>query len=103
MSNTNETTQSNTTAMVMGILSIILGTATFFIQIFAGLCCGWIGWGFGVIAIILGIVAIVIGVNKKEKLMGWIGIILSIIGVIIQLLIIFVWTAGSASGGGFQQ
>jgi len=86
MNNMNETPQSNTTAMVMGIISIIMGTTTFFIQIFAGLCCGWIGWGFGVIAIILGIVAIVTGVNKKEKLMGWLGIILSIIGVIIQLL-----------------
>ncbi len=99
----NETPQSNTTAMVMGIISIIMGATTFFIQIFAGLCCGWIGWGFGVIAIILGIVAIVIGVNKKEKLMGWIGIILSIIGVIIQLLFVFVWTAGNATGSGFHQ
>ncbi|MEQ8226353.1 MAG: hypothetical protein ABRQ37_28815 [Candidatus Eremiobacterota bacterium] len=102
MNGHNVEKQSNTAALVTGIMSIVFGSTTFFVQIFAGLCCGWIGWGFGVIAIVLGIVSIVIGVNRVEKLLGGIGIGLSIIGVIIQLLFVFVWTAGNAAGGGMN-
>lgn len=66
----------------LGIASVIMGAITFGVQIIGGLICGWLGWPLGIAAIVTGIMAI----NKGRKGLGISGIVLSIIGVIIQLL-----------------
>lgn len=68
----------------LGIASAILGAVTFGVQMIGGLICGWLGWPLGIAAIITGILAI----NKGHKWLGIIGILLSVIGVIIQILVL---------------
>jgi hypothetical protein len=69
------------TGQNLGIASVILGALTFGIQIFGGLLCGWLGWPLGIAAIVLGIIAI----TKGRMGLGVTGIVLSVIGVVIQL------------------
>lgn len=72
------------TGQALGIASVILGALTFGIQMIGGLLCGWIGWAFGIAAIVTGIMAI----PKGAKGLGITGIVLSIIGVVIQVLVL---------------
>ena len=65
----------------LGIVSVVLGAVTFGIQLMGGLCCGWIGWPLGIAAIICGIFA----GTKGSWTLGGIGIVLSVIGVILQI------------------
>lgn len=67
---------------VFGIISVVLGGITFGIQIIGGLCCGWLGWPLGIGAAICGILAMV----HKEYRLGGIGIGLSVVGLLLQLL-----------------
>lgn len=65
-----------------GIASVIMGALTFGIQIVGGLICGWIGWPLGFAAIVCGVFAF----TKGNKGLGITGIVLSVIGVLIQIL-----------------
>jgi hypothetical protein len=76
----------------LGIASVILGAITFGIQMMGGLCCGWIGWPLGIAALICGIIAIVQG----ESTLGIIGCVLSVVGVIVQVMIV-IGIIGAAS------
>jgi len=70
------------TGMICGIVGIAVAIPTMFIQFLGGMCCGWIGWPMGLIAIALGIVAIV----KGARTLGILAIALSVIGVVVQIL-----------------
>lgn len=72
------------TGQALGIASVILGALTFGVQMLGGLICGWVGWAFGIAAIITGIMAI----PKGAKGLGITGIVLSVIGVVIQVLVL---------------
>lgn len=72
------------TGQTLGIASVIMGALTFGIQIMGGLCLGWLGWPLGIAAIVCGIIAI----TKGTKGLGITGIVLSVIGVVIQVLIL---------------
>jgi hypothetical protein len=80
------------TGQYLGIASVIMGALTFGVQIIGGLICGWIGWPLGIAAIICGIIAFA----KGSKGLGITGIVLSVIGVVIQLLVL----AGAISSFG---
>lgn len=75
---------NNNAGQGLGIASVILGAITFGIQLLGGLACGWIGWPLGIAAIVTGILAI----TKGRKGLGIAGIVLSVIGVILQILIL---------------
>lgn len=66
----------------LGVASIVLGAMTAGIQLFGGLCCGWIGWPGGIAAIILGILSMV----GREYALGGIGIFLAVIVFILQVV-----------------
>lgn len=68
----------------LGIASVVMGALTLGIQIMGGLICGWIGWPLGIAAIICGIIAF----TKGSKGLGITGIVLSVIGVVIQVLVL---------------
>ena len=68
----------------LGIASVILGALTLGIQLMGGLICGWVGWPLGIAAIVTGIIAI----TKGRKGLGITGIVLSVIGVVIQVLVL---------------
>jgi len=70
------------TGQALGIASVIMGALTFGVQIMGGLICGWIGWPLGIAAIVTGIIAIVQG----NKGLGIAGIVLSVIGLVWQIL-----------------
>lgn len=72
----------DSTGRTFGIISVVLGAITFGIQFVGGLCFGWIGWPLGIAAIICGIIALA----KGAKGLGIAGIVLSVIGVVVQVL-----------------
>jgi len=84
--------------MIVGIVGIALAVPTMFIQFLGGMCCGWIGWPMGLVAIILGVVAI----SKGARTLGMVAIILSVIGVVVQVLAT-VGLLGAAAVQGSQQ
>ena len=74
--------QQDNTGQILGIVSLVLGAITFGVQMIGGLLCGWLGWPLGIAAVICGIIA----VTKGAKGLGIAGIVLSVIGVLIQVL-----------------
>ena len=78
--------ENSQSAVSFGIISIIFGALALGVQLLGGLCCGWIGWPLVVVAIICALMTI--GGNQTAKTYGLIGAFLSIIGIIIQLLVL---------------
>jgi hypothetical protein len=74
------------TSKALGVASVILGAITFGVQWLGGLCCGWIGWPLAVGAVICGILAI----SGGERTLGWIGIVLSVAMLALQVLMLIV-------------
>ena len=72
----------DSTGQALGIVSVVLGALTFGFQFLGGLICGWVGWPLGIAAIICGVIAFI----KGAKGLGITGIVLSVIGVIVQVL-----------------
>jgi len=76
--------ENSQSAVSFGIVSIIFGALALGVQLLGGLC--WIGWPLVVVAIICALMTI--GGNQTAKTYGLIGAFLSIIGIIIQLLVL---------------
>lgn len=79
-------------ALVFGVLSIGAGFMAALVEFFGGLCCVFcspIGWPFSLVGVICGILAIVLGDQLLHRLLGIVGIILSVIVVILHLLILY--------------
>jgi len=75
---------NDNSGQALGVASVIMGALTFGIQMFGGLICGWIGWPLGIAAIVCGVMAYM----KGSKGLGIAGTVLSVIGVLIQVLVL---------------
>jgi hypothetical protein len=82
---TNKRSGGSVVADILGIFSVLFGVVSCLIQLIGGLCCGWIGWPVSFIALLTGILAIVLGDRKYQKVLGAAGIFLSILGFVLQV------------------